>query len=254
MSMIIDSHSHYNDNRFRKDCLDILNDLKNHKVEKIINVGYDLDSSERAVQLAKENEMVYATVGFHPGDVSKCDDLALSRMIALSKEEKVVAWGEIGLDYHYDDIDKELQKAVFQKQMEIARELKLPVCIHTRDAMADTLEIVKKIQNPGVFHCYSGSLEVAKELVKIGYYISFSGTVTYKNAKNVKEVAKWIPSDKYLIETDCPYLSPEPVRGTRNDSRNLIYTAEHIAELRNVSVEQVIRETTENTKRLFGIK
>ena len=137
--------------------------------------------------------------------------------------------------------------------MEIAKELKIPVAIHTRDAMADTLEIVKKCQTPGVFHCYSGSLEIAKELVKIGYYISFSGTVTYKNAKNVKEVAKWIPSDRYLIETDCPYLSPEPVRGTRNDSSNLNYTAQHIAELRNIPVEQVIRETNENTRRLFGI-
>lgn len=251
--MIIDSHSHYNDECFNQDRSFVLEDLKNHNVEKIINVGYNLSSSENAVELANQYDFVYAAVGFHPSDADDCNEAVLSRLIELSKDPKVVAWGEIGLDYHYDNVVKETQKAVFIQQMEIAKELNLPVCIHTRDAMADTLEIVKKFQQEGVFHCYSGSLEIAKELVKIGYYISFSGTVTYKNAKNLKEVAKWIPADRYLIETDCPYLSPEPVRGTRNDSRNLTYTAQHIAELRNVPVEQVISETTENTKRLFGI-
>ncbi len=251
--MIIDSHSHYNDERFDQDRSVVLDDLKNHNIEKIINIGYNLESSESAVKLANEYDFVYAAVGFHPSDAEDCSESALARLVELSKNPKVVAWGEIGLDYHYDNHIKETQKAVFIRQMEIAKELKLPVCIHTRDAMADTLEIVKNFQQEGVFHCYSGSLEIAKELVKIGYYISFSGTVTYKNAKNLKEVAKWIPSDRYLIETDCPYLAPEPVRGTRNDSRNLIYTAQHIAELRNVPVEQVIFETTENTKKLFSI-
>lgn len=250
---MIDSHSHYNDERFDNDCPLVLEDLKNHNVEKIINVGYNLKSSENAVALANQYDFVYAAVGFHPSDASDCTESALSRLVELAHNPKVVAWGEIGLDYHYDNIVKETQKEIFIRQMEIAGELRLPVCIHTRDAMADTLEIVKKYQQPGVFHCYSGSLEIAKESVKIGYYISFSGTVTYKNAKNLKEVAKWIPADRYLIETDCPYLAPEPVRGTRNDSRNLIYTAQHIAELRNVPTEQVILETTANTKRLFGI-
>lgn len=251
--MIIDSHSHYDDERFSEDREQVLLDLKHHNVEKIINVGYDLKSSENAVKLANQYDFIYAAVGFHPSDVAMYTKDAENRLIELTQDEKVVCWGEIGLDYHYDKIDKELQKSVFQKQMELAKELGLPVSIHTRDAMADTLEIVKKIQAPGVFHCYSGSLEIAKELVKIGYYISFSGTVTYKNAKNIKEVAKWIPSDRYLIETDCPYLAPEPVRGKRNDSRNLNYTAQHIAELRNVPVELVIRESNENTKRLFSI-
>ncbi len=251
--MIIDSHSHYDDERFSSDREQVLFDLKNHNVEKIINVGYNLESSENAVLLANKYDFIYAAVGFHPSDAKDLTDDAMNRLIELTKDKKVVAWGEIGLDYHYDNIDKDAQKEAFIKQMKIAKELNLPVSIHTRDAMADTLEIVKKFQTPGVFHCYSGSLEIAKELVKIGYYISFSGTVTYKNAKNVKEVAKWIPSDRYLIETDCPYLAPEPVRGKRNDSRNLNYTAQHIAELRNVSVEQVIRESCENTKRLFGI-
>lgn len=251
--MIIDSHSHYNDERFDEDRSSVLEDLKNYNVKKIINVGYNLESSINAVELANQYDFVYAAVGFHPSDAEDCTKNALSQLIELTKNPKVVAWGEIGLDYHYDNIVKETQKSVFIQQMEIARDLKLPVCIHTRDAMADTLEIVKRFQTDGVFHCYSGSLEIAKELVKIGYYISFSGTVTYKNAKNIKEVAKWIPADKYLIETDCPYLAPEPVRGKRNDSRNLTYTAQHIAELRNVPVEQVIFETTENTKRLFGI-
>ncbi len=251
--MIIDSHSHYDDERFDIDREELLLGLKNKNIEKIINVGYNLKSSKRAVQFANTYDFCYAAVGFHPSDAADCTEDALDELIELTKDPKVVCWGEIGLDYHYDNIDKEQQKAVFIRQMEIAKKLQIPVAIHTRDAMADTLEIVKKYQTPGVFHCYSGSLEIAKELVKIGYYISFSGTVTYKNAKNVKEVAKWIPHDKYLIETDCPYLSPEPVRGTRNDSSNLNYTAKHIAELRNISVEQVVRETNENTKRLFGI-
>lgn len=251
--MMIDSHSHYNDEQYDQDRSAVLTDLKNHNVEKIINIGYHLESSENAVKLADEYDFVYAAVGFHPSDAKDFSEDALQRLITLAKHPKVIAWGEIGLDYHYDNIVKETQKKVFIRQMEVAKMLNLPVCIHTRDAMADTLEIVKKFQQSGVFHCYSGSLEIAKELVKIGYYISFSGTVTYKNAKNVKEVAKWIPADKYLIETDCPYLSPEPVRGKRNDSRNLIYTAQHIAELRNIPVEQVILESNANTKRLFGI-
>ncbi len=251
--MIIDSHSHYDDECFDNDRKELLLGLKDKNIEKIINVGYNLESSKNAVKLANTYDFCYAAVGFHPSDAEDCTEAALSQLIELTKDPKVVCWGEIGLDYHYNNINKELQKSVFARQMEIARELKKPVSIHTRDAMADTVEIVKKFQTPGVFHCYSGSLEIAKELVKIGYYISFSGTVTYKNAKNVKEVAKWIPADKYLIETDCPYLSPEPVRGTRNDSSNLNYTAQHIAELRNIPVEQVIRETNENTRRLFGI-
>jgi len=251
--MIIDSHSHYDDERFDSDREELLLGLKDKNIEKIINVGYNLESSQNAVKLANTYDFCYAAVGFHPSDAEDCSESTLTKLIEFTKDPKVVCWGEIGLDYHYDNINKELQKSVFARQIEIAKELKLPVSIHTRDAMADTVEIVKKFQTPGVFHCYSGSLEIAKELVKIGYYISFSGTVTYKNAKNVKEVAKWIPADKYLIETDCPYLSPEPVRGTRNDSSNLNYTAQHIAELRNISVEQVVRETNENTKRLFGI-
>ncbi|MBO5409415.1 MAG: TatD family hydrolase [Clostridia bacterium] len=251
--MIIDSHSHYDDTRFDGDREELLLGLKNQNIEKIINVGYNLESSKMAVKLANTYDFCYAAVGFHPSDAKDFTENEARKLIELTKDPKVVCWGEIGLDYHYDNINKEQQKAVFLHQMEIAKELKIPVAIHTRDAMADTIEIVKKCQTPGVFHCYSGSLEIAKELVKLGYYISFSGTVTYKNAKNVKEVAKWIPSDKYLIETDCPYLSPEPLRGTRNDSSNLKYTAQHIAELRNVSVEQVVRETNGNTKRLFGI-
>lgn len=251
--MIIDSHSHYDDEQFSADRDAVLLDLKNHRIEKIINVGYDLASSERAVRLSEQYDFVYAAVGFHPSDAQYCTDEALQQLVMLSKHPKVVAWGEIGLDYHYDNADQALQQAVFLRQMEIAKNLQLPVSIHTRDAMADTIKIVKKIQTPGVFHCYSGSLETAKELVKLGYYLSFSGTVTYKNAKHVKEVAKWIPSDRYLVETDCPYLSPEPVRGTRNDSKNLNYTVQQIAELRNIPVDQVIRESNENTRRLFGI-
>ena len=251
--MIIDSHSHYDDEQFSSDRNAVFEDLKYHNVEKIINVGCNLASSKNAVALAKQYDFVYAGVGFHPSDAVDCTEDALKKLMALAKHPKVVCWGEIGLDYHYDGIDKALQQAIFISQMEIAKNLQLPVSIHTRDAMADTLKIVKKFQIPGVFHGYSGSMETAGELVKLGYYISFSGTVTYKNANHIKEVAAWVPADRYLVETDCPYLSPEPFRGTRNDSRNLNYTIQEIAALRNIPTEQVVRESNENTKRLFRI-
>jgi TatD DNase family protein len=170
----------------------------------------------------------------------------------LANNPRVVAWGEIGLDFHYDYSQKDIQIEAFKAQLDVAKSLDLPVIIHSREATEEMMKIMRDFSHRGVFHCYSGSLETAKEIIKMGYYISFSGTVTYKNAKSIKEVAKWIPNDRYLIETDCPYLSPEPMRGKRNDSRNLIYTASCIAELRGIALEQLEDETTNNTRNLFN--
>jgi len=250
--LLIDSHSHYDDDRYVSDSHAVLSDLKNHDVDIIVNVGCDVPTSKKAVEFADKYDFVYATVGFHPNYVYEMSDRDIDELKALSKHKKVVAWGEIGLDYHYDYSKKEAQLEKFKIQLEVARELALPVIIHSREATEDMMNIMRNYGHKGVFHCYSGSLETAKEIIKLGYYISFSGTVTYKNAKNLKEAAAWIPHDKYLIETDCPYLSPVPVRGTRNDSRNLVHIANCIAELRGISYEQVGKETSENTKRLFS--
>jgi TatD DNase family protein len=250
---MIDSHSHYDDDRFSGDCEQILNDLKNHKIDKIINIGCDVETSKKAIALAEKFDFAYASVGFHPNYVFSMTDSDISELIALSKNEKVVAWGEIGLDFHYEYSEKDVQISAFKTQLDVAKTLDLPVIIHSREATEELMKMMRDYKHKGVFHCYSGSLETAKEIIKMGYYISFSGTVTYKNAKTVKEVAKWIPNDRYLIETDCPYLSPEPKRGTRNDSRNLIHTASYIADLRGISLEQLELETMNNTKSLFNI-
>jgi TatD DNase family protein len=250
---MIDSHGHYDDDRFSQDCDQILLDLKNHKINKIINIACDVETSKKAIELSEKFDFVYATIGYHPNNVFSMTDRDISELIELSKNKKVVAWGEIGLDFHYDYSEKDIQIQAFKTQLEVAKSLDLPVVIHSREATEDMMKIMRDFKHRGVFHCYSGSLETAKEIIKMGYYISFSGTVTYKNSKSVKEVAKWIPKDKYLIETDCPYLSPEPMRGTRNDSRNLIHTASCISELRGISLDQLEEETMRNTKELFLI-
>lgn len=257
--MFTDTHSHYDDEAFDNDRNELLKSFKENKIDRVITIGCDVETSKNAVLLANKYDFVYASVGFHPNYAHKYNDETEKILIDLAKNnEKVVAWGEIGLDYHYDEPEKNIQIENFIRQIETANKLGLPISIHSRDAMGDTLEIVKNHPFKGTFHCYSGSVETAKELIKRGYYISFAGTVTFKNAKNLKEVAKYVPADRYLIETDCPYLSPEPNRGKRNSSLNLIHTASCLAELRGVSLEQVAEETTKNATELFfknkGIK
>lgn len=250
--MFIDTHSHYDDEAFDGDRDELLKSFKKNKIDKVISIGCDIETSRNAIELSKKYDFVYASVGFHPNYAHKYDDNAEKILIDFAKNNsKVVAWGEIGLDYHYDVPEKEIQIENFLRQIEVANKLGLPVSVHSRDAMGDTLEIVRNHRFKGVFHCYSGSVETAKELIKMGYYISFAGTVTFKNARNLKEVARYVPSDRYLIETDCPYLSPEPNRGKRNSSLNLIYTAQCLADLRGVSIEAVCEETTKNAEELF---
>ena len=251
---MIDIHAHYDDDAFDADRDELLTQLFNEKgVNKIINAGCNIETSLFAIQLAEKYENIYATVGFHPSDVDKFNDESFEKMKELIKHEKVVAIGEIGLDYHWVSDNKDLQKSVFRKQLELAIEANLPVVIHERDSVADCLEIVLDYNVKGVFHAFSGSKETAKILIDKGWYISFPGTVTFKNAKHPVENAAYLPEDRILTETDSPYLTAHPFRGKRNDSSYMRYTLEKIAEIRGTSFEHIERITEENAKRLFGI-
>ncbi len=250
--MFIDTHSHYDDSAFDNDRDELLKSFNKSGIDKVITIGCNIETSKASVNLSNKYDFVYAAVGFHPHDASDFNNKNADILIKMAKEnKKVVAWGEIGLDYHYSEPSKEIQKEAFIKQIEIANSLKLPVSIHCRDAIKDTVDILKAYPCKAVFHCYSGSVETMKELIKMGYYISFSGTVSFKNAREIKEVAKYAPSDRYLIETDCPYLSPEPNRGKRNSSLNLIHTASAIAQIRGITIEKVAEETTKNALLFF---
>lgn len=254
-----DTHAHCDDKRFEAEYEGgtdgVITDCLNDNVSYIINIGTNLDNSQASIDLAEKYENVYAAVGIHPSDVFYEDpDQAIAKIEELLTHSKVVALGEIGLDYHYEDIPPELQMIYFEKQMMLAEKLNKPVIIHDRDAHGDCLEMIKRFPNvKGVFHSFSGSAEMASELVRLGWYISFSGTVTFKNAKKPKEACVIVPSDRLLIETDAPYLAPTPHRGELNRSSYVSLTAEEIARLRGVSTEEIEKITTENAKRLFGI-
>lgn len=251
---MIDIHAHYDDDAFDSDRDELLTSLFNEKgVSKIINAGCNIETSLFAIKLAEKYDNIYATVGFHPSDVDKFDEASFEKMKELIKHEKVVAIGEIGLDYHWVSDNKDKQKAVFRKQLELAIENDMPVVIHERDAVADCLEIVLDYNVKGVFHAFSGSKETAKILIDRGWYISFPGTVTFKNAKHPVENALFLPEDRILTETDSPYLTAHPFRGKRNDSSYMRYTLEKIAEIRGTTFEHIERITEENAKRLFGL-
>lgn len=255
-----DTHAHCDDKRFESEyeggTFGVINDCLSSNVSYIINIGTDLNNSKASIELAEKFENVYASCGIHPSEVFYDDpDRAVAEIEKLLAHPKAVALGEIGLDYHYEDIPKDLQMIYFEKQMKLAEKLKIPVIIHDRDAHGDCLEMIKKFPTvKGVFHSFSGSPEMASELTKMGWYISFSGTVTFKNAKKPKEAASIVDSEKLLIETDAPYLAPTPHRGTLNRSSYVELTAQEIANLRGVSLSEIERITTENAKRLFGIK
>lgn len=252
--MIIDTHAHYDDESFDEDRDDLLTGMKSRGVERIVTVGADIATSKAAIELTKKYPFVYGAIGVHPSDVTELDEEKIAWLLEMSREDKIVAIGEIGLDYHYDEPLPEIQKKWFIRQLALAREAGLPVIIHSRDAAEDTLQIMLKNHAEelgGVVHCFSYSLEMAKEYVKMGFYIGLGGVCTFKNAKKVKKVAAEIPLTKIVLETDCPYLAPEPKRGKRNDSTNLIYVAREIAALRGISEEEVIRQTRENACRLY---
>ena len=252
--MYFDSHSHMDDRRFDGDREEIINDLKNHGVGLLMNVGCDLPSSERSVALAEQYPFVYAAVGSHPDDADHVNGKLLDRYRSLAMHEKVRAIGEIGLDYHYEDVPRAQQIIAFEQQLELAEALKLPVIVHEREAHGDAMEIVKRHPEVrGVFHCFSGSKELALWLVERGWYIGFTGVVTFKNARRAVEAVQALPLERILIETDCPYMAPEPYRGRRNDSRYVPLVAARIAALKGISPEEAGSITTENAKRLFAI-
>lgn len=252
--MYFDSHAHLDDTHFNSDRAQIFAELAQHGVELVMNVGCDLASSIRSVALARQYPFVYAAVGSHPDDAAAVDGALLDRYRALCAEPKVRAIGEIGLDYYHEDVPRVQQMLAFEQQLELAEALKLPVIVHERDAHGDAMDILRRHPNlTGVFHCFSGSAEMALWLAERGWYLGFTGVVTFKNARRAVEAVQALPLDRILIETDCPYMAPEPHRGTRNDSRLVPLVAAKIAEVRGLSAEEFGRISTENAKRLFGI-
>ncbi|MCI9059565.1 MAG: TatD family hydrolase [Lachnospiraceae bacterium] len=254
--MIFESHAHYDDERFDSDREKLLSSMQEQGIETIVNVGSDLKGTQKTVALANAYDFIYGAVGIHPSNISDLNEEVYEWMQQTSRLPKIAAIGEIGLDYYWDKDEevKRSQRYWFCRQMELAREEGLPVIIHSRDAAEDTLKLVQGIHGeeiPGVIHCFSYSLEMAEEYVRMGYYIGIGGVVTFKNAKKLKEVAAKLPLEQILLETDCPYLSPEPERGKRNSSLNLPYVAREIAELRGISQEEVEAVTRENARRLF---
>ncbi len=261
---LFDSHAHYNDEKFDQDREEVLQAIFQEGVTKLICAGYSLEASKEAVQIANAHQNIYAIVGISPNDIPEQGsdyeqilNQELQQIETIAKNEKVVAIGEIGLDYYWNKENKGEQKLAFQKQIELANKLELPIVIHTREAVYDTLEILKSEITPikkGIFHCCPLNLDLIREGLKLGFYISFAGPITFKNAKNAGEAIQAVPLERILIETDSPYLAPEPKRGTRNDSRNVKYMAEKIAQVKGISVEEIAKITYENAERIFEIK
>ena len=253
--MLFDTHAHLDDRAFDADRGTLLSELPQQGLALVMNPGCSLHSSRNADVLSKQYDYIYAAVGSHPDAADEINEEVLEQYRQLVKANpKIKAIGEIGLDYHYEDIPRDLQKAAFRAQMKLAEELKLPVIVHEREAHADAMEILDEFPTvTGVFHCYSGSAEMAKELIRRGWYIGFTGVLTFKNAKNAVEVAKSIPHDRLVLETDCPYMAPEPFRGKRNHPGYLYRMAEKLAELWELPVEEVHTITLENGKRLYNI-
>ena len=255
--MLFDSHAHLDDERFWEDRDAVIQSMPEAGVGLIMNVGADMPSSRRSLVLAKKYPFIYAAVGVHPHDVEDMTEADLQDLRELAGEEKVRAIGEIGLDYHYDKSPRDKQKYWFEKQIELAQDLDLPIIIHCRDAMQDCMDILRSYdfsRTSGVMHCYSGSAETAEEVVKMGMYVAFGGAITFKNNKKACHVVQSVPLERLLIETDCPYLTPEPYRGKRNDSRYVKYVAEKVAEFRGLPVEEVEKVTMTNAKCLFQIE
>ena len=254
--MLFDTHAHMDDRAFDADRRQLLEGFPAQGLALVMNPGCSLESSRNVDALTREYDFLYGAVGSHPDVADEVNEAVLEEYRTLCKQNsKIKAIGEIGLDYHYEDIPRDIQKRAFRMQMELARELELPVIVHERDAHEDGMKIVTEFPEvTGVFHCYSGSAEMAKWLVDRGWYIGFTGVLTFKNARKALEVAKQIPLDRIVLETDCPYMSPEPFRGKRNDPGKLYRMAERFAEIRELSVEEVHTLTLENGKRLYRIE
>lgn len=257
---LFDSHSHLNDEKFDEDREEQIKKICESGVSNFITAGYSVESSKKALEIAKKYDFIYTTAGVSPNDIPQTEEelwkqLAEIEKIVEKNKEKICAIGEIGLDYYWNTDNKELQKKAFIEQIKIANKYNLPIVIHTREAVMDTLQILKenKVTKTGVFHCCPQNRELIKEGLKLGFYISFAGPITFKNSKNAEEMINLVPNDRILIETDSPYLAPEPVRGTRNTPANVKYIAQKIADVKDLTLEEVEKITFENTKNILYI-
>ena len=252
--MIFETHAHLNDPAFDEDRDFLINNLPQKGIEAVMNVGCCLESSHDCIALAEKYPFVYASVGSHPDSADEVNEEVIEKYRQMASHPKVLAIGEIGLDYYYETIPREIQQKAFRMQMELAKELDMPVIVHERNAHDDGMRIVKEFPTvKGVFHCYSGSAEMARQLVNMGWYIGFTGVLTFKNARKAVETAESIPLDRIVLETDCPFMAPEPFRGKRNDPGYLYRMAERLAEIRGISVEEVHAVTTDNAKKLYRL-
>lgn len=255
--MIFDSHAHYDDDAFNEDREEVLTGLAQKGVTNVVNVAASLETVKTTLKIAQEYSQVYAAVGVHPNETEPLNEENFAWLQQQCRQPKVVAVGEIGLDYYWDEPSRDIQKKWFVRQLSMAKEEKLPVIIHSRDAAQDTLDIMKQEHAEdigGVIHCFSYSVEIAREYLNMGFYIGIGGVLTFKNAKKTKEVAEYVPLDHIVLETDCPYLTPVPFRGKRNDSGYLQYVVEELAAIKKVSTEEIIRTTENNTFKLYQIK
>lgn len=253
LNNIFDSHAHYDSERFINNVDEILKQQVENGVKYIANIGSSLETSRTTATLCDKYSFIYGAVGVHPDDALSVDENCLLELEKLTKNEKIRAIGEIGVDYFYETIPREDQIKAFEKQLSLAKDLDMPVIIHTRDAFDDTLRILKKYRPKGVVHCFSGSKEIAKEILKLDMYIGFTGVLTFKNARKAVESAKEIPMEKLLLETDCPYMAPEPFRGKSSVSSMIAYTAQKLAEIKNLDTQDVLDKTCENAMAFYGI-
>ena len=255
--MFVDTHAHLTDERFKGEEKEILEKCRTANVLKIITSGVDYDSSQKALEFAQNYDEVYASIGMYPENIYEFDKQIENIFAQMAQNKKVVAIGEIGLQYTDNMPPREKQKEIFLKQLELAYELKLPIVIHCRDAYGDMIDLLKRNKNlleySGTFHCYGGSKEIAKEILKLGFYISVGGVSTFKNASNLKETIKSLPLENLILETDCPYLAPDPFRGRRNDPSLIPIIAKNLAQLKDVSIEEIEEKTTQNARRLFNL-
>ena len=254
--MIFESHAHYEDKRFDEDRKELLESFVDNGISKVVNVGSSIQTSRESIALAKEYDFIYASVGVHPENAMELNEDNFAVLETLLQEEKVVAVGEIGLDYYWDEPEREIQQKWFERQIHLAREQKMPMIIHSRDAAQDTLDMIKSCKGQevgGVIHCFSYGKEMAKSFMDMGFYIGIGGVVTFKNAKKLKEVAEYVPLERILLETDCPYMAPEPHRGKRNSSLYIPHIAEKIAEIKGINAQEVIEKTNENARKMYGI-
>ncbi len=258
---LFDTHSHYNDEKFDKDREQIIKETYEAGITKFVCAGYNIESSQKAIELSQKYEFIYSICGISPNDIPQSDqelwkDIEkITKIIKENKTNKLVAIGEIGLDYYWNKENKELQTEAFIKQIDLANELNLPIVIHSRDASVDTINVIKEhtVKKAGIFHCCQFNQEMIKQALELGYYISFAGPVTFKNSKNASDIVKLVPLDRILIETDSPYLSPEPNRGKRNDSKNVKFIAQKIANFKEMPIDEIAKITYENALRIFTI-